>query len=272
MSVEREARLGLEHARRAGNRRHEKELTWWLVWQLPQGPKPVEEAVREWRRLHDELEGDRAAEAVLLESLAQLEAMRGRLRDARRLAESSMEIRAELGMHVLRTRGLLILATVDLAAGDLAAAEGTLRLARDEAQGGDIETVSNSASLLVDILCRQGLLEEADPISREAEETAIGDAVVPQVRWRCARAKLLAQREELDAAETVARAAVDIARNTDDLNLHGTALLSLAEVLAAGDRPEDAHAAAEVALALYERKGNIVLARTAREFLARLSS
>jgi len=51
--------------------------------------------------------------------------------------------------------------------------------------------------------------------------------------------------------------------------MHGDALLDLAEVLRAVGRPEEeAVAAAQRALSLYERKGNLVLAARARAALA----
>lgn len=64
-------------------------------------------------------------------------------------------------------------------------------------------------------------------------------------------------------AEFLAREAVSLAAKTDFPNFHGDALLDLAEVLQLADRPRDAAAAAESAIVLYEKKGNIVSTRKA---------
>jgi hypothetical protein len=52
------------------------------------------------------------------------------------------------------------------------------------------------------------------------------------------------------------REAVEIASATDDLALQGGALLRLAEIYAAAGRADDARAAAERAVAVFERKGH----------------
>ena len=87
------------------------------------------------------------------------------------------------------------------------------------------------------------------------------------MQWRGPRAKVLARRGELDAAERLAREAVSLAGQTDFLNLHGNALLDLATVLRHSRRLGDAAAAADAANALYERKGNLVGADAARSFV-----
>ena len=63
-----------------------------------------------------------------------------------------------------------------------------------------------------------------------------------------------------------------LAETTDDLNLHGDALMDLAEVLSLGGRASEADPAIEAAIGLYERKGNLVSAARATEALGRASS
>ncbi len=60
-----------------------------------------------------------------------------------------------------------------------------------------------------------------------------------------------------------------LAETTDDLNLHGNALMDLAEVLSLFERLSEADAAIEAASGLYERKGNVVSAARAAEALGR---
>jgi hypothetical protein len=87
----------------------------------------------------------------------------------------------------------------------------------------------------------------------------------PKVYSRLVHARVLACRDELDEAERLARAAVARAEETDALDLRGDALLSLAQVLALAGK--DARPELEQALALYERKGNLVMAERARSRL-----
>jgi mannose/cellobiose epimerase-like protein (N-acyl-D-glucosamine 2-epimerase family) len=71
-----------------------------------------------------------------------------------------------------------------------------------------------------------------------------------------------ARRGDLEEGERLAREAVALAEETDMLSAHAGALLALADVLALGGR--EARAELEEALALYERKGNLVMAERTR--------
>jgi Flp pilus assembly protein TadD len=103
-------------------------------------------------------------------------------------------------------------------------------------------------------------------VSREA---AGGEDWSAQMVWQGLRARILAARGQLGEAEQLARAAVALAARTDFLNQHGDALLELAVVLAEAGRTTEARAAVDQALGLYERKGNLVSAARAREWLER---
>jgi alkanesulfonate monooxygenase SsuD/methylene tetrahydromethanopterin reductase-like flavin-dependent oxidoreductase (luciferase family) len=72
----------------------------------------------------------------------------------------------------------------------------------------------------------------------------------------------------VDEAEALAREAVELARSTDFLNAQGDTLVDLAEILSLAGRPAEAAAALDEAVALYERKGNVVSASRARSALA----
>jgi hypothetical protein len=65
----------------------------------------------------------------------------------------------------------------------------------------------------------------------------------------------------------VAREAVALAGTTDALNLHGDALMALAEVLRIVGRSDQATEAAQQALDCYARKGNVVSAQQAESLL-----
>jgi hypothetical protein len=87
------------------------------------------------------------------------------------------------------------------------------------------------------------------------------------VLWRSARAKVLAAQGELDEALLLARAAVAMAEETDDINMQADALMDLAKVVetagdaaARGDALRRAHG-------LYVAKGNLASAAIAERAL-----
>ena len=83
-------------------------------------------------------------------------------------------------------------------------------------------------------------------------------------------AKALARRGELEEGERLAREAVVLAAETDMLNAHAEALVDLAEILSLAGR--DARSELDRALALYEQKGNLVMAERTRAGLAQLAA
>jgi hypothetical protein len=85
------------------------------------------------------------------------------------------------------------------------------------------------------------------------------------------RAKLLARKGDHREAEKLADDAVSLLEQTDMLDAHAHALADGAEVLAAAGRNAEATERLDHALALFERKGNVVLAESARADLARLA-
>jgi ATP/maltotriose-dependent transcriptional regulator MalT len=88
-----------------------------------------------------------------------------------------------------------------------------------------------------------------------------------RMRWRRARARVLARRGELEAAERLAREALELVAGTDALNDHADTLLDLAEVLRLAGRGEQAARAVGEAIVLYERKENVAMATQARRLL-----
>jgi tetratricopeptide (TPR) repeat protein len=80
-----------------------------------------------------------------------------------------------------------------------------------------------------------------------------------------------ARRGDLAEAEQLAREAVALAETTDMRNWRGNALFDLGEVLRLSGRIEDSVEPLERAVALFEAKGNVVMAELARAALADLA-
>jgi tetratricopeptide (TPR) repeat protein len=121
------------------------------------------------------------------------------------------------------------------------------------------------------VLCEQERYEEAVRLT-DVMPTEVGDNAEGHVLWRRGRARALARLGQTDEAIGLARDAVDLADQTDSLNLRGDALLDRADVLRVRAREDEAARDVDAALALYERKGNLVMAERARRLAAESGS
>jgi tetratricopeptide (TPR) repeat protein len=120
------------------------------------------------------------------------------------------------------------------------------------------------APLLADALHAQGRGSEAAPLIELAAGWTLVDDTEAQMGLLRVRANLLALEGELEEAERLACEGLELASQTDYLNDHAKALADLADVLELAGRREEAAAALEQALELYERKGNLVMAERTR--------
>lgn len=197
--------------------------------------------------------------------------MLGRFDEAHRLLDGVADHVAELG--VARFQTSLAVRRFDVARleGDAVRAEA---LARDVCETAEATAVLNNFMLfccnLAQALLGLGRDDEAEQWLARGRETAPSDEPLPQMLWRQMRGKVLARRGELDEGERLAREAVALGAETDMLNAHADALIDLAEVLALSG--QNARPELEKALALYERKGNLVMTERMRSTLAELTA
>jgi tetratricopeptide (TPR) repeat protein len=197
--------------------------------------------------------------------------MLGRFDEANRLLAEVADRTAELGAVRLRTWLASRRFDVAMLQGDAVRAEAVAREACETAQAnGELGNFMWFCCNLAQALLELQRDDEAEQWLERGRETAATDERLPQMLWRQARAKVLARRGELQEGERLAREAVALAEETDMLNAHADALLDLAEVLALAGR--DAQAELEQALALYERKGNLVMAERTRSRVADLTA
>ena len=246
----------LHHARRAGDRRQQSSIVALLAQALHYGPTPADEAIARCDELLADAHGDRALTAALMSTLGGLHAMLGEFVRARSLWSRSRELYEELGLQHRRAARSLVPATIELLAGDPAAAERELRYGYDTlAAMGETWVRATVAAYLAAVLAELGRSDEAIALTRESEANSSEDDVVTQVVWRGARARALVGVDPTTAAALV-HDAVDRALATDFVDLRAGAYLDLALVADPS--------AARLAVDEYERKGNIVGARRAR--------
>jgi predicted ATPase/class 3 adenylate cyclase len=273
----------LDHAERTGDQQLVAEILPGLATALSLGPMPVEEAVGRVEvllaRFGQEPEangptalaslGTRAA--VEAWGLAGLEAMRGRVAEARALCSNAKASFEEVGQRRRLADASLFAGMVEHLAGDPAAAERELRLAYDTLKAmGEKGVLSTVTAELAEVALLQGRAAEAQRLTEESELLAVENDVESQVRWRMTRAKLDAARGDLESGETLARDAVERASAAEFPNLQAAASMALAEVLLVSDRRDEAADAAMSALRLYEEKGNRLSATEAKTLLAEI--
>jgi class 3 adenylate cyclase/tetratricopeptide (TPR) repeat protein len=258
------------YARRAGDRAQEAETLEYMLMAAVHGPMPVDEALRRVEEIRSYMEANRSFETSLLRTRAQLEAMQGRFDAARDLISQAKALTRELGLELnLVSRIARPAAYVELLAGDAAAAERELRLACEELERiGELGYVASLAPMLADALYRQERYEEAFGLTERwsVERLAVPEDADAQIAGRSVRAKLLARLGDLEEAERLARDAAERAARTDYLDLRAKTVAELAEVLRLAGGTEEAAAAVQEAIRLYEEKGNVaaaaLLART----------
>jgi tetratricopeptide (TPR) repeat protein len=261
---------GLTHAERAGDVGLRSEILAWLPTRLVRGPVHVERALDRCRELLAQAGRDLPAQAGALAAIALLEAVSGRSEEARAAERQSRAIKEELGLRFMLAVGDIWQGEVELFIGDLAAAERAFRAASDFLdERGERNFYPTAAAGLARACFHQNRPDEAWEALRAAEATTASDDFITVVWALGTRGRLLALDGRLDEAREVAERGVALALETDDLNLHADSLIELADVVQDVTR---ARAALEDAVRVAERKGNVVVARQARERLASLSA
>jgi class 3 adenylate cyclase/tetratricopeptide (TPR) repeat protein len=257
----------IEHARRAGNAWQEAEALRQYAGSGLYGPAPVPDVVRRCEEIVSVAKGSLSVEAGALRTLGAVRAMQGRFDEGRVLVQRSRELLLDLGLRLRAGFASEAAGFLEMLAGDPAAAERELRAGYEEIERlGERGYLSTGAATLAHVVWAQGRLDEADALSRTAEEVGAEDDLSTQVLWRSARAKVYASRGASEGAEALARDAVRVAAMTDDINMRADTLMDLAQVLALSGRFDESGEAAEEARALYARKGNTVSATRAERF------
>jgi DNA-binding SARP family transcriptional activator/tetratricopeptide (TPR) repeat protein len=260
-------RQAAQHARRAGDDRELFEILCWRASAAVFGPAPVTEAIRRCTRIREQVRSSPVAVAATLHPLGLLQAMHGDFDQARRLLRRGNEILDELDR--LQSAVSHHEALVEMLAGQPAVAEERLRLGYARLQEmGERALLPTTAAMLAQVIHAQGRYQEADAFCLVGERTAAPEDFSTQAMWRGVRAKLLGREGRLDEAVALAREAVRLAEPTDMLTIRADALVNLAEVLDLRGPSAEADAAARAGLALYERKEDRVSAARIRLQLA----
>jgi len=258
----------VEHARLAGDQRLITRSALGLTLSALYGPTPVKQAIEQCKALIAEDLPDRQVQNLIACKVAQLHAMNGDCDTAREMCLRARAVLRDLGLGVRAASASLDLAVIELLAGDAAAAEREVRADCEMLERlGETFFLSTMAALLARAVREQGRYDEALELTRLAERNAAADDIDAQVLWRSVRAPILARAGALEEAEALARASLDMARQTEVPGLHASALSDLASVLFLAKRPEEAQLVLDEAVEIYTEKGDVMSAKRARALL-----
>jgi tetratricopeptide (TPR) repeat protein len=267
------AEQAIEFVRRAGNERLEAQIFRLYCVILFWGPTPLAEVIQkneealEWARAR----GLHSLEAGALSILARAAAMRGEFEQARQCNREARAVITDLGELLTVASESISEGLVELLADNLPAAEKALRdgYRRLEQRGGRSALAVVAASL-ARVLLLQEREDEAEELIRVCVDAASESQLDTQMKWRQLQALVLARRGQVEEAERIAREAVRLSQRSQQLDSQAEALLDLAEVLRSNSQVEEARVQAELALHLYDRKGNLVSAARVRRLLNEL--
>ena len=255
----------VEHARKVGDAREEMRGLGAIAMATLWGPTPVEEGLGRLDELVVRARGARLMEAFAHRVRGGLFSMNGRFEDGREHCRRAVEIYEELGHSISAIGVSMELQRVERQAGRHEVAERVLRDALERLRAlGDIGYVGWVAAQLARVLAERGDRREARELARYCLEALQPDHAFAQIAGRIA--ETIAQADAAaDEAEAIALEALALVEKTDNLDLHGDALIALAGLDRTAGRVQEARARAARAIELYEQKGDVVSATRERD-------
>jgi class 3 adenylate cyclase/tetratricopeptide (TPR) repeat protein len=261
----------LAHAEAAADRRLIDDVSVYLIAPIEVGPTPADLGIQRIEGLIARSGGSKRIESFAKVIGGELLAMRGEFERAREWCREGRATMLEIGERTHAAASSMFHGHVELIADDPIEAERVLRegIAELEAMG-ERTYLSTVFFNQAEVLYAQGKLDEADAATRRSEENTAPDDVLSLAGWRWIRARVLADRRQLEEAEALAREAVEIIDRTDYLVSRGEAREALAHVLTRAGRVGEAVEALRDAQALHEEKGNLVSTARVRQSISEL--
>jgi tetratricopeptide (TPR) repeat protein len=253
-------------ARLAGDTRQERRNMGALTMACVFGPMPVPEAIERCREIEAGSGGDHRTEGLALCARAQLEAMRGAFDEARALYVRARSELVDVGGTMLGASTALDSSTVEMLAGDYAAAERDLR--RDAElleEMGERYLLSTMEGVRAHALIALGRHDDAADACARAEAAAAGDDIESQVLVRSLRAELHLHAGRTAEAAAAAADAEALLAGAEAPNIVADLAVVRGRIAAAAGDPEAAGRELSRAARLYRDKGNVVAERRVAE-------
>jgi predicted negative regulator of RcsB-dependent stress response len=182
-------------------------------------------------------------------------------------------VQREAGMLVVAGAGAMARAYIEVAAGDLDAAERILRDGVEELERlGDRAYYATATMVLVDVLLRRGKYDEAASLCRVIRDTTGSADVVNLLGVDALEGYLLARRGDIEAGERLVRRAAEQAAAVDFFWIRGLVFNAVGTTLALAGKRAEADEAFRTALRIYESKGDVARVAETRELLASIST
>jgi class 3 adenylate cyclase/tetratricopeptide (TPR) repeat protein len=248
----------LFHAERVGDRAALADAASWRISAPVLGMARPEVGIQRCSEIRAWLPDDRFIEGIAEIARVDCAAQLGLFDDGREGIHRAEEIFVDLG-NTLWVGGISInAASLEMLAGELDAAERTLRLGMNRLESiGEYGFRSTQAVNLANVLYEQGRFTEAAEMVETSQRLGASDDLVNQVVGRGVRAKLLAREGRFEEAVVLAEEAVAFTEGIDFWDTLSTAFENLGEVYRLAGRPDHAVAALGKALDVCERKGAV---------------
>lgn len=267
-----EAKRAAEHARAAGEEGMRARALAAYISTLIWGPRHAREVARELETIQRGDPGPYLAAAVK-RGRATVCRLDGRFEQARQRTQSAMADLEALGMTSDAARCAIDQAMTEFSAGNPAGALPALQ--QGDAileQHGESGVRSTMQAFLAEAHALGGDHAAALAAIAIADELTKPDDILNHIVTHRVKARIALASRDDEAAERCARSAVQCALPTDNLLQHAGARLTLAEVLTALGRQNQAAAEAQAALELYERKGDLPGVAVAQALLSKLDA
>lgn len=261
-----------DHAQAGRNQREEYDNLAWLVIASVWGSAPADAGLQTCRDVLARAGSDLTLQITALLGSAVLKAMLGSTTEARDLSRQAKALIEDLGpsMFTEVAKGQTC-AYVEMYSGAAAESEA-LESYRFLDEHGNRVWLSTLAAMLAQATYAQERWADAERYMEVAAAAAAPSDLDAQIRWRGVGARLLARAGRLAEADRLAGEALHFAEMTDFLDVPADSLVVHAEVLLLQARRKEAAAALASALALYERKGNLVSAAQTKRLLTELKT
>ena len=258
------AERAVGYAKQANDERRVTLLLPYLANARYYGPTPVPEALA-W--IEEQLAAG-VHHPAFDSHRAQFLSMLGRFDEARAAHERDYARFEQFGVGVPLAISCIIRMEIEQVTGDFESAYDWGRRGCDLMEAmGHLSWLSTMAAELGNVLCELDRYDEAESWAERSRELGAADDIATQMYWREVQAKVLVKRGETESAEQLAREAVELAKQTDNINGQAEALLDLGRVLTRAGRHERSEQALVEAVALFEQKGNVAMAGRAQALL-----
>jgi tetratricopeptide (TPR) repeat protein len=232
------------------------------------GPTYVDEAIE---RVHEVIEAGSGPVALAFERavLGRLHAMRGEFSLARELAGGALQVYRDAGMLVVAGAVSMTEGWIEWRAGDLAAAERSLRDGLELLERiGDRGFHATVALELADLYYVLGRYDDARELCASARETTEPHDLINFVMLDAIEGSLLGREGRLEEGVLQCRRGVERTDGSDGLENLAKPRRYLAETLFLANRMKEAEEVAAEALEIRDAKGDVTGAARTREYLS----